>query len=671
MQLTLNLPISFTFTQKNMFLTKKITLALLAIFAFSCQLFSQQSGIVAANGLLKVNGNTIENESGQPFKVAGNSIFWSGFSSGIPFYSATNAPLVVNHLVNQWDSGIIRAAMAVEEADDNIAGDITRQPDFANGLMPDPSAEGYFNNPADELEKIENVIDAAIANDIYVLVDFHSHFANFFETEAIAFFQHIATKYGNDKHIIYEIFNEPISTENHRNENENLVFGNSQLQQDTWNTIIKPYAVNVINAIRAIDPDNLIIVGTPGFSQFVNVAADNRITEADLNLPANADLNVAYTLHFYAGTHKQFLRDIAEEAMDIDNGGDGSNGVALFVTEWGTVNADGNGQVDIDETILWMDFMRDNNLSSANWSIVDKAEGSAVIQAGQGVNGLLNDRLTPSGIFMQCIIQNFNADTDYSECGGATSNPTASCGDGGGVVPSGVGLKVEVETPAGNGQLDACGARSDFRETGLEVGDFQGQGILTGFPGAAAFSLETVTSPNVETYTIQVVFSSNTDTNQLLLQRDSGTVNLGSVALPNTGGLDNYQIINITGVPFSNAVKDIAINIIGDADGLVNVESFYYTLDNTPALNIDSFNSVSQNQISLYPIPSEVVLNINIPFSNALDVKYTIFSLKGELIVPENKLLNKNIDIRNLNTGVYILNLEIDRQKQSFRFIKN
>ncbi len=668
MQLTLNLLISFIFTKKTiMSITNK--LLLIVTFALSSQLFSQQSGIVSTNGLLKVNGNTIENESGQPFKVAGNSIFWSGFSSGIPFYSATNAPLVVDHLANQWNSGIIRAAMAVEEADDNIEGDITRQPNFADDLIPDPSAEGYFNNPADELEKIENIIDAAIANDIYVLVDFHSHFANFFETEAITFFEHIATKYGTDKHIIYEIFNEPISTENHRNSNENQVFSNSQLQQDTWNNIIKPYAVNVINAIRAIDPDNLIVVGTPGFSQFVNVAANNRITEADLNLPANADLNVAYTLHFYAGTHTQFLRDIAEEAMDIDNGGDGSNGVALFVTEWGTVNADGNGAVAIDETLLWMDFMRDNNLSNANWSVVDKDEGSAIVKAGAGVNGLLNDELTTSGFFVQCLIENFNANTSYANCG--DSLPVPTCGDGGGVVPTGVGFKVEVETPASVGEFDACGARSDFRAAGLAVGDFQGQGILTGFSGgrSAVFSLETITSTTIETYTIQVVFSSNSDTNQLLLQRDSGMVNLGSINLPNTGGLNNYQIINITGVPFSDAAKDIAINVIGD--GPVNVESFYYVVDGTPALDIEGFNTVSQNQISLYPVPSQSFLNVGVSSSNSSTIEYSIFDLKGKIIKSKTELVNNRIDVQNLESGVYILSIDIDGQQQNLRFVKN
>jgi hypothetical protein len=56
----------------------------------------------------------------------------------------------------------------------------------------------------------------------------------------------------------------------------------------------------VIAAIRAIDPDNLIVVGSPAWSQDVDVASDNPITGYE---------NIAYALHFYSGTHGEVLRD--------------------------------------------------------------------------------------------------------------------------------------------------------------------------------------------------------------------------------------------------------------------------------------------------------------------------------------------------------------------------
>ncbi|WP_010177911.1 glycoside hydrolase family 5 protein, partial [Aquimarina agarilytica] len=329
-------------------------------------------GVVSDNGLMKVDGNQIENKNGQPFSVAGNSIFWSGFQTvGGKFYRKD----VVDHLAKNWKAGVVRAAMAVEEADGD--GGVPPTSDrFPDARMVNPSGQGYFNNPAGELAKVKTIIDAAIANDIYVLVDFHSHFAHFYKDQAIEFFTEIARTYGTNDHIIYEIFNEPIGTARNRaNNSDGAAFSEFDT---TWNTIIRPYAIDVIKAIRAIDPDNLIIVGTPGFSQGVEAAADKPITKADLGFGASDELNIAYTLHFYANQPEHVaLRGAAQRALD--------KGIALFVTEWGTVEASGDGAVSESETLAWMKFMKDNNISHANWSITDKFEGASVIKGNLGV----------------------------------------------------------------------------------------------------------------------------------------------------------------------------------------------------------------------------------------------------------------------------------------------
>ena len=248
-----------------------LNVLLLSVFTSSIA-FAQ---IVSDNGLLTVNGSQIENKNGQPYSVAGNSIFWSGFESdGGKFYRSD----VVNHLAQDWDSQVIRAAIAVEEADGVNINNFN--PNFPQGLVPNPTGSGLFNNYESELAKAKVIIDAAIANDIYVIVDFHSHYAHHFEDIAIRFFSEIAEEYGNNEHIIYEIFNEPINSNPFRVAGDPNTFSPANFTQ-TWNNIVKPYAINVINAIRAIDPDNLIIVGTPGFSQGVGTAAANPLRESD------------------------------------------------------------------------------------------------------------------------------------------------------------------------------------------------------------------------------------------------------------------------------------------------------------------------------------------------------------------------------------------------------
>ena len=347
---------------------KKIKLILLLI-VLTMGSFQGYSQFVSQNGRLQVSGSRIVNKNNQPFSVAGNSFFWSGFQNdGGKFYTAQT----VNHLANDWKSGVIRAAMAVEQADGNA---------------------GYIRNPAEAVRKVQTVVDAAIANDIYAIIDFHTHNAHQYESQAIQFFTDMARRYKDRSHVIYEIYNEPIGG------------SSNQQQQAYWNNTIKPYAQRVINEIRKIDDKNLIIVGTPFYSQGVEAAAAN---------PIAGDPNLAYTLHFYAGTHTNNLRNKATNALRT---------IPLFVTEWGSVNADGNGGVNTAETNNWMQFLANNNLSHANWSVSDKAEGASIIQSGQGINGLIQGRLTNSGNLVRGIIRNWEgAPSGGGSTGGNSTN---------------------------------------------------------------------------------------------------------------------------------------------------------------------------------------------------------------------------------------------------------
>jgi endoglucanase len=145
----------------------------------------------------------------------------------------------------------------------------------------------------------------------------------------------------------------------------------------------------MIRTIRAAGSQNLIIVGTPNWSQDVDLAANDRIM---------SDANVAYTLHFYANTHKQALRDKAKTALD--------RGIALFVTEWGTCSADGNGSINEGETRTWLSFLSGQSISWANWALNDKPEACSAVQPTGGSTGpWRDDQLTPSGLLVKGAIK--------------------------------------------------------------------------------------------------------------------------------------------------------------------------------------------------------------------------------------------------------------------------
>jgi endoglucanase len=270
-------------------------------------------------GQLSVKGNQIVDKNGNPIALRGMSLYcWS--NAGTQFYN-TNA---VNWLVRDWKCNIIRIA-----------------------ILPG----SYRGNPTGEINKVKTVVDACIANGIYAVVDWHSmDGAQNNVQSSKSFFTELAKAYGTSPNIMYETWNEPM--------------------QESWATQIKPYHEAVIQAIRAVDPDNIIICGTRNWSQDVDEASKTPIT---------ISTNIAYTLHYYAATHKQSLRNKATTALN--------NGVALMVTEYGTAEASGSGVLDPAESRKWWDFLDQNFISSCNWSVAALGETTAALKPGASPSG--------------------------------------------------------------------------------------------------------------------------------------------------------------------------------------------------------------------------------------------------------------------------------------------
>lgn len=301
---------------------------------------------VEKHGALSIVNGQLVNQDKKAVSLAGPSLFWSNNGwNGENYYTKE----IVKTMATDWKAGVIRAAMGAD----------------SNG--------SYLDFPIDNQKRVETVVDAAIINNIYVIIDWHSHHAENNIDQAITFFQAMATKYGKNPHVIYEIYNEP-------------------LNNTDWSSVIKPYAEKVIAAIRKIDPDNVIIVGTQTWSQDVDLAAKNPIIGFD---------NIAYALHFYAGTHKADLRKKAQIALDA--------GLAIFVSEWGTVNANGDGSVDVEESNRWLAFIKENKLSHCSWAVSNKNEGAAMLKENASLTGPWpDDQLTINGLFLKDKIKHWN-----------------------------------------------------------------------------------------------------------------------------------------------------------------------------------------------------------------------------------------------------------------------
>jgi endoglucanase len=309
---------------------------------------------------------TLADKAGNPIQLRGMS------THGLQWF-----PEVVNSnafaaLSNDWGANVIRLAMYVGEG-------------------------GYATNPAVK-QSVINGINYAIANDLYVIVDWHMiNPGNPNDTVyagAKDFFIEISTLYPNNKNIIYELCNEP-NGENNGVSND--AAGWAQ---------VKSYATPIVELLRKKGNENLIIVGSPFWSQRPDLAADNPIN----------DLNTLYSVHFYSGTNP-----VSDVETDRNNAMSNvryalSHGVGVFATEWGTSLSTGNTGPYLAKADAWLDFLNQNNISWINFSLCNKDEVASALNSSTNLNPgsdkvWSENELTKSGQYVRARIKGLDYTT--------------------------------------------------------------------------------------------------------------------------------------------------------------------------------------------------------------------------------------------------------------------
>ena len=227
---------------------------------------------------------------------------------------------------------------------------------------------GYLASYADSDEirqglmhdKIVAGIKMALDNDIYVILDWHTHGFRYEGVPEIgvdeqqSFFTTILTMINDDPnssyiekldtYLIWEIFNEPT--------------GNVDADPggpNTWSA--DGYPDTLIENVRALEAQfglqqHLIIIGTSFYSQCKIYGG--------LPIPSTSNLyNTCFCLHFYSGSHSL---DHIKSAMGVDELGyvKDQNGTKypIFVSEWGMANAQATVVTDAD-TIAAADIFRE------------------------------------------------------------------------------------------------------------------------------------------------------------------------------------------------------------------------------------------------------------------------------------------------------------------------
>jgi endoglucanase len=279
---------------------------------------------VARFGQLRVDGASLVDQSGSPVQLKGVSTMWLNWEST---YADSKSGL--RWARDNWGLRVVRAAMGVE-----------------------PTG-AYLDNPAIMISQVRNVVHNAIDLGVYVIIDWHDHHGEMHQAQAVDFFAKMAQEFGEYPNVFYEIYNEPMQVD--------------------WSTVLKPYHEAVSAAIRQYDPDNVIIMGTPTWSQNVDRAANDPVQGT----------NLMYTVHFYSCTHRAAQRQLAINARN--------QGIPIFVTEWGATSADGgtnpDGQLCLDEAQAWHDFMDSAGISWTAWKLDDCPDLSCLFKASAPADG--------------------------------------------------------------------------------------------------------------------------------------------------------------------------------------------------------------------------------------------------------------------------------------------
>ncbi|MDO4962273.1 MAG: cellulase family glycosylhydrolase [Eubacteriales bacterium] len=328
-------------------------------------------------GALHLEGTRLTSESGYPVQLKGVS------THGLAWFPDYVNQDCFSFLRNNWNVNVIRLSMYTAEYGGYCAG----------------------GDQARLKTLIRNGVRYATAANMYAIIDWHilsDGNPGTYADQAAAFFSEMSAEFANNINVIYEICNEPNG-------------GTSWAE-------IKRYAERIIPLIKANDPDAVIIVGTPTWSQEVDKAA------AD---PISGYSNIMYSMHFYAATHKDDLRHRMANAVEA--------GLPIFVTEYGTCDASGGGSVDTESAGKWVSLMDSYGISYVNWSLCNKAETASILAPScSSHSGFSYNDLSDSGKWlMQMLTKGSTYGLSSAALGVTNGSGTAIINSGSGSAASG------------------------------------------------------------------------------------------------------------------------------------------------------------------------------------------------------------------------------------------
>lgn len=279
--------------------------------------YEQPGDGILSHGNLKVEKGKLIDCNGQPLQLRGIS------SHGLTWFPRyTNAASL--GFWKEAGANVFRASMYTDQN------------------------RGYIYYPEESQNYLYLAVENALANDMYVIIDWHILYdANPLEhmEKAKDFFKGVASHYGGNPGIIYEICNEPNG-------------------DTTWEDVTE-YAHEVIPLIRKYAPEAIILVGMP------NYCTDYRSV---LEQPLSYE-NIMYTYHQYVnGEGEPYDAFGLEQMLEHE--------LPVFISEWGiglgAIEAEG---IDFHAADVFLDRLEKEGISWVAWALSNKNDSHALIRS--------------------------------------------------------------------------------------------------------------------------------------------------------------------------------------------------------------------------------------------------------------------------------------------------
>jgi endoglucanase len=553
---------------------------------------------VSDHGKLSVSGRKILDKNGNEYVLRGMSMFWDKWPDGSKFYNQGT----INTLAgSSWNANVVRMAAS--------------------------QGQGSVQNA-------KNFMDWTSSAGIYVIIDWHYHDTDL--NGAKTFFADVSN-YAKTKsytHVLYEIFNEPI--------------------KQTWASI-KTYAEQVIDVIRANDPDGLIIVGNPNYSSDIGSAMANPIT-------GNRAKNILYTLHFYTSdaSHNAFQNNL-KSAWCKD--------FPVFASEWGTSWANGGCGEDKDGsnptnnctqnwtlTNGWMSIVESIGISWANWSITDKSE----LAASGGL-----DNLTASGKYVQQIMKSRNGGGSITSANGSNNvnltqvNVQSECSEGSGTKPGEKNGIVKVGGSANNavnfvtmsGAKDSVTIGTSTKALQNTANTFSANYKLTDIPGPGA-------------YRMRIRYGSSA---AATVSWQGSGLESGTFQLPSTGGTSSLQNSEFIPITVTGNSSESPLNLTFNANGTNNFAFVNLLVQADPNPPTDPTDPTDPT-----PILSQAVfgnslnaMQNGVNLQVASDASFKVFDLKGNAVRTLKFAQGSyTVSLGDLPKGLYVVKAQFGNQRE-------